>query len=57
MAPKRLKYQARSHPTTTTGLKYTVTGFGSQFSHDGQECNRIFHLAYNFLVLLHLLVD
>ena len=27
------------------------------FSHDGQERNRMFHLGYNFLVLVHLLVD
>ena len=39
------------------GLKYTVTGFGSQFSHDGQVRNRMFHFGYNFLVLVHLLVD
>ena len=34
-----------------------VTGFGSQFSHDGQVRNRMFHLGYNFLVLAHLLID
>ena len=27
------------------------------FSHDGHERNRMFHLGYNFLVLVHLLVD
>ena len=34
-----------------------MTGFGSQFSHDGQVRNRMLLLGYNFLVLEHLLVD